>query len=91
LARSLVAIAQRPRREFTVGGAGRVAEIGYTLAPPLGDAVLRVLSRWFRSNRRPAPVPGGLYAGQGEGRSDGGLHGRVSLWARVRLRVRANA
>ncbi len=88
IARALVAVAQRPRREFTVGGEGRVVELGYAMAPPLGDLALRVVTRWYRSGRRPSPVPGGLWAGQGSGRSGGRRYGRPSLWARIRLRVR---
>ncbi len=88
IARALVAVAQRPRREFTVGGEGRVVELGYAMAPPLGDLALRVVTRWYRSGRRPSPVPGGLWEGQGSGRAGGRRYGRPSLWARIRLRVR---
>ena len=86
MARAIVAVAQKPRREFTVGGEGRIVEIGYALAPAVADRVLVLVSRWYRSGRRPAPVPGGLHEGQGTGRCDGGLHGRPSLWAHLRLR-----
>ncbi len=88
IARALVACAEKPRREFTVGGEGRAVELLFYYVPAVADRVLVLVSKWYHSGRRPAPVPGMLLQGMGAGGSDGGLHGRPSLWARLRLRRR---
>jgi NAD(P)-dependent dehydrogenase (short-subunit alcohol dehydrogenase family) len=86
VARALVACARRPRREFSLGLETRVMELGYALVRPVGDWALSLVDRYHRTRRDPAPRPGALWAPAGTGRCDGPLHGRPSLWARLRLR-----
>lgn len=88
LARALVTAAERPRREFTVGGEGRLVELTFHYARPLADRILVLVWHYYRSGRKPAVPPGMLLRGVGTGQDSGGLHGRPSLWARLRRRVR---
>jgi NAD(P)-dependent dehydrogenase (short-subunit alcohol dehydrogenase family) len=87
IARALVACAKRPRREISVGFEGRAMELAYAWLPTLAGPVLALVGRWYRRGREPAPRPGGLWEGQGTGERSGRLHGRPSLWARLRLRA----
>ena len=85
IAAALVACAIKPRAEITVGLEGRAMEVLYAVARPVADQVLRLVDRFYSSGKEPAPEPGGLWEGQGEGRAGGGNHGRPSLWAALRL------
>jgi len=87
MARGLVSVAKRPRREISLGFEGRMMEVAYAYLPALADPVVALVGRWYRRGREPAPRPGGLWEGQGTGERSGGLHGRPSLWARLRLRA----
>ena len=62
-------------------------ELAYAAAPALADPVLALVGRWYRGGREPARAPGGLWQAQGTGEPSGHLHGRPSLWARLRLRA----
>jgi len=85
MARALVAVAIRPRPEFTVGGEARIVELGWAFARPIANLVLTVVARFYSSGKRPAPPVGLLRGPVGEGRAEGGRHGRPSLWAWLRL------
>ncbi len=85
IARGLVAAAIRPRPEITIGGEARIVELGWTFARPIAEWVLTVVSRYYASGRRAAPRLGLLRGPSGDGRAAGGLHGRPSLWAPIRL------
>lgn len=87
VARALVACTRRPRPEFTVGLETRVIELGYAFARPVGEAALLLVSRFYRTRNERAPDPGLLRAPAGTGECRGGMHGRPSLWARLRLRA----
>ncbi|HEX8104448.1 MAG TPA: SDR family NAD(P)-dependent oxidoreductase, partial [Solirubrobacteraceae bacterium] len=85
IARGLVAAAIRPRPEITIGGEARIVELGWAFARPLAEWVLTIVSRFYASGKRPAPPVGLLRGPTGEGEAAGGLHGRPSLWAPIRL------
>ncbi len=87
IARALVAQAERPRFEITVGLEARVIELGYAVARPVAEPVLRLVSRYYRSGHEPAEQPGGLWESQGDGRPGSGW-GRPSLLGLLRLRLR---
>jgi NAD(P)-dependent dehydrogenase (short-subunit alcohol dehydrogenase family) len=86
MAHALVACAQRPRREVSLGLEARLMELAFAYAPRLADAVVARVGRYYDRGREPAAEPGGLWQGQGAGECSGGLHGRPSLWAALRLR-----
>jgi NAD(P)-dependent dehydrogenase (short-subunit alcohol dehydrogenase family) len=86
MARALVSCAKRPRREISLGFEGRMMEIAFAYLPGLAEPVVALVGRWYRRGREPAPRPGGLWEPQGTGERSGQLHGRPSLWARLRLR-----
>jgi len=85
IARALVAVAIRPRREITVGGEARIIELGWAFARPIAELVLTLVARFYSSSRVPAGAGGLVRVASGEGRAGGGLHGRPSLWAWLRL------
>jgi len=84
IARALVGMAVRPRAELTLGLEARALELLFAAARPVADRVLALLARWHRGGRRFAPTPGALWAPSGTGEAAGGLHGRPSLWVRLR-------
>ncbi len=87
IARALVSVAASGKEEFTVGGEARLMEIAYGLLRPVADRVLALVARFYAGGRHPAPDPGSVFAGAGDGRpSAGGRLARASLWARLRLR-----
>jgi NAD(P)-dependent dehydrogenase (short-subunit alcohol dehydrogenase family) len=86
MARALVACAKRPRREISLGFEGRMMEIAFAFVPALAEPAVALVGRWYRRGSEPAPRPGGLWEPQGTGERSGHLHGRPSLWARLRLR-----
>jgi NAD(P)-dependent dehydrogenase (short-subunit alcohol dehydrogenase family) len=85
IARTLVAVAIRPRNEITVGGEARIIELGWTFVRPVAEWVLAVVARYYASSRSPARSGGLVRSPSGDGRASGGLHGRPSVWAWVRL------
>jgi NAD(P)-dependent dehydrogenase (short-subunit alcohol dehydrogenase family) len=85
IAEALVACALKPRAEVTVGFEGRAMELLFAGARPVADRVLALVDRFYSTGREPAPQPGGLWEGQGEGRASGGHHGRPSVWGALRL------
>jgi NAD(P)-dependent dehydrogenase (short-subunit alcohol dehydrogenase family) len=85
IARALVAVAIRPRPEFTVGGEARIMEIGWANLRPVAERVLAIVSRFYASGRQAAEPVGLLRGPTGDGRPSGGHLGRPSLWAWLRL------
>jgi short-subunit dehydrogenase len=87
-ARAILACAERPIREITVGGAGRLMSFLKGLAPGLMDRYLE--KTMFRQQRkdRPARVHDALYAPRADGRRRGSYEGRVlesSAYTRAKL------
>ena len=85
IAKALVAVAIRPRPEFTVGGEARIVQLGWSFARPIAEWALTIVSRFYVSGKHPAPPGGLLREPTGDGRASGGHHGRPSLWAWLRL------
>jgi NAD(P)-dependent dehydrogenase (short-subunit alcohol dehydrogenase family) len=85
VARAVVERAVRPRAEMTVGGEARLIELAWTLARPVGEAILGAAFRLYSSGQEPAPGPGLLWEGTGTGALSDGMRGRPSLWAPIRL------
>jgi NAD(P)-dependent dehydrogenase (short-subunit alcohol dehydrogenase family) len=90
MARGLVELAARPRAEVTIGAEGKAIELLWRIAPPAGDAVLRLVHRWYLTGREPAPSPNALWEPRGEGWEETGpMVGRPSLTAPLRWKLRA--
>jgi NAD(P)-dependent dehydrogenase (short-subunit alcohol dehydrogenase family) len=85
VARALVECAVRPRAEVTVGGEARLIELAWTLARPLGEAILGTAYRLYSSGHEPARGAGLLWEGTGTGALSDGMRGRPSLWAPIRF------
>jgi hypothetical protein len=88
IAAALVAAAERPKAEFTIGLEARLIEWIFGFSRPVGDLVLRVVDLYYGSGNNPAADPGGLWQPSGEGAASGGHHGRPSLWGLLRGRGR---
>lgn len=92
VARGLVSLAERPRRELYVPGAARLGVIAHTVAPDLGDRLVLLLTREWHFGHHPEPdTPGNLYRPP---RRRGGARGhrpqrttlpRMMLWGAVQL------
>jgi NAD(P)-dependent dehydrogenase (short-subunit alcohol dehydrogenase family) len=85
IARALVAVAQHPRKEMVIGAEAKFWQTIWRVRP-LDDFVLGLVFRWYMSGRRPA-VENPLWEPSGDGRSDGPLVGRPSLWGPIRVRL----
>jgi NAD(P)-dependent dehydrogenase (short-subunit alcohol dehydrogenase family) len=90
VADAVVACAIRPRAEVTVGGEAKLIELAWTLARPVGEALLGVAYRLYQSGRHPAGGPGHLWQPTGTGDVRDHNHGRPSLvgWLRFGRRAR---
>jgi len=82
VADAVVACLKHPRRELHVGGSTAVARIATSLARPLSELVRATygVAGQRRRDRAPAPAPGMLWEPSGDGRADGSVAGRRSLW-----------
>src|SRR4051812_37064986 len=85
IADAVVACAVKPRAEVTVGGAARLVELSWTTLRPVGELVLGIAYRLYRSGKHPADPPGHLWEPTGGGEVRDGMHGRPSLWGSLRL------
>jgi NAD(P)-dependent dehydrogenase (short-subunit alcohol dehydrogenase family) len=86
IAQALVECAVRPwRAEVVLGGETRMVDVLYGLARPLGERLLLVIDRWYRSGDTPAEPPGSLWEPPPHTGSSGGLPSRDSLWAPAQL------
>lgn len=76
-ARTIVHLAQVPRRETFVGGSGRMIALQQTLAPALAERMMaRMVDRThFYRDRTAAPTPGNLFEAGAYGSTDGGWGG----------------
>ena len=77
-ARTIVHLAQFPRREVVVGGSGRMIALQQTLAPGLAERMMaRMVDRThFYRDRSAAPTPGNLFEPGAYGSTDGGWGGK---------------
>jgi NAD(P)-dependent dehydrogenase (short-subunit alcohol dehydrogenase family) len=86
MARAIVRLADRPRRESSVGATNRIIELGFRLLPPVYDALVTSMIRAFGLSRRAAtPTTGNVFE---PGRRAEGGPGR---WTRRQVGVAAGA
>ena len=89
VARAILAAAQRPVRNMTVGETGRASSLAWLMAPGLMDRVIGWALPKAQSTGEPPPPSDNLYSAgrDGEVYLDGKRHGlRVSPYTRARLR-----
>jgi len=80
VARALVSLAERPRREKYVPGAARLGVIAHAVAPDLGDLLILLLTREWQFGHRPQPdTAGNLYAPPRRGETLGHRPQRTTL------------
>lgn len=79
VADAILAAAQTPRRDITVGGVAKLQVLAANLAPALFDQLASRMAPTIIDKTKPAPfAPGNLYEPQGNnGREEGPLHGRT--------------
>lgn len=86
VARAAVACGIQPRASVTVGGLTVLLQIAAAVARPLVERALAVGARVGRTRAEEELTPSALWEPAGEGGLEGGLHGRPSLLAALRLR-----
>jgi NAD(P)-dependent dehydrogenase (short-subunit alcohol dehydrogenase family) len=91
IARALVEVTIRPRREVLLGGETRLVGLLYALARPVGERLLMVLDRWYRSGDEQAARPGSLWTAPRRPQVSGGIPARDSLVAPWQLGRRLRA
>lgn len=85
VARAVVACAVRPRTVVTVGGSILLLQVANKLARPLTERVLALGAMAGRATASTDEVANALWSTSGDGTVKGGLAGRPSLWAALRL------
>jgi short-subunit dehydrogenase len=88
VARAILACAERPVREITVGGAGRAMSLLKGIAPGLMERYLEKTMFRQQKKDRPARVYDALYSPRTDGRRRGSYEGRVfesSAYTRAKL------
>lgn len=85
VAEALVAMAERPRAEITVGAEAKALELLWTSSQQAGDLVMRAIHHYFMSGRRPGSDTAALWNAAGKGIADGNLIGRPSLTLPLRV------
>jgi NAD(P)-dependent dehydrogenase (short-subunit alcohol dehydrogenase family) len=86
VARATVACAIEPRPIVTVGGGILALQLANAVARPIAERALALATRLARSAAGADPAPDALWEPSGDGAVDGGIGGRPSLLAAVRLR-----
>ena len=86
VARAAVACAIEPRATVTIGGSTMLLEAANGLARPALERVLSLAARLGRGLAERDEVPNALWAPSGDGTVKGGIGGRPSLLAALRLR-----
>jgi NAD(P)-dependent dehydrogenase (short-subunit alcohol dehydrogenase family) len=84
----IVGCARHPRAEVAVGSEGRFMEIAWTAARPVAERILGLVGRRYAAGRHPAHGPGALWEPSGTGATRDGMHGRPSLTAAAKERLR---
>lgn len=86
VARAVVSCAIEQRRTVTIGGGILALQLVNAVARPLVERGLALAAQFARSAAKPDPAPDALWEPSGDGTLDGGLGGRPSLLAALRLR-----
>jgi short-subunit dehydrogenase len=85
VAQTIVDVAERPRREVTIGGMMLVAKAAYGLAANVSETAMAIgIRRFWRNEPGSGREPETLVRGTGSGDTDSGLHGRPSLVGYIR-------
>jgi NAD(P)-dependent dehydrogenase (short-subunit alcohol dehydrogenase family) len=86
VARAVVACAIDPRESVTVGGQIVALQLANAVARPVAERAFALVTRIARPRSKRDPAPNALWEPAGAGVVDGGLHGRPSALAALRLR-----
>jgi short-subunit dehydrogenase len=81
--RAIMRMAERPRREVTVGGTMLLWELAYGVARPILEPILGRTATAMSKGDNPGGDPGAMHEPTGDGTVTSGLHGRPSLWAEL--------
>jgi short-subunit dehydrogenase len=82
VAGAIVKVADRPRSSVSVGATNRLIELGFTLLPPVYDALVTPMMRTFGLSRRPAgPHDGNVFRPQERTEGGPGRWGRAQVAA----------
>ncbi len=87
VARAVVACAIEPRTSVTVGGSTVLLELANRIARPLTERAFALVARLGRTHADSDPAVDALWAPSGDGTLKGGLRGRPSVLAALRLRA----
>jgi NAD(P)-dependent dehydrogenase (short-subunit alcohol dehydrogenase family) len=85
VARALVEVVVRPRREVVLGGETRLLDLAFSTVRPLAEAVMLGVDRWYRSGEEAARAPGSLWVAPLRPQASGGIPARDSLLAPLQL------
>jgi len=89
IADALVATAQHPVAEATIGAEAKLFELVWTRLGPLSDLVLWLVFRYYESGRKaPELAHDALWHAAGDGAEGGPMLGRPSLTSPLRFRLR---
>lgn len=86
VARAVAACAIEPRPVVTIGGGILVLQLASAIARPAVERALALAARLARSTAGFDETPNTLWEPSGDGRTEGGIGGRPSLLAALRLR-----
>lgn len=85
VAQAIVEAAVRPRDEIVLGGETALADVGFVLARPAVELMLRLIDRWYRSGTEAQTGPGSLWRAPSQPRVSGDTPGRDSLLAPLQV------
>ena len=85
VAKALVEVAVRPRKEVMLGGETRLLDLAFATVRPAAEAVMLGVDRWYRSGDEPAETPGSLWTAPLRPQASGGIPARDSLLAPLQL------
>src|SRR5215207_10843809 len=76
VAAALVEATLAPRHEHVVGGVSKLVDLLYRHVRPVGEPVLLLVDRWFRTGTLPSDSPGALWEPAEAPRRSGGMPSR---------------
>jgi short subunit dehydrogenase len=85
VAKALVEVTVRPRREVMLGGETRLLDLAFATVRPVAEAVMMGVDRWYRNGEEPALRPGSLWTAPLRPQASGGIPARDSLLAPLQL------